>query len=271
MSENTNPFESPELQKIIKNLRSAFEIKEKLNKGFSVATKISGAYTALTTYQSIASKSFPSNTIESIIKNAETVQSILAKHKVPSAFDLISTMDKVLPVIDQKSHLPVIDWDWMSKELSAHKDYSLDNVDELLTDTIREELDNSVQATFTTENPPKNIEQRYGEWKQKHPLLADLYLSLIGFVLGILGGIITSCIPGITTKNSNVYDAPTSTSNVITNISVNQNITVVNEVPYYYEITFTHPETGAKISGYIYKPNITTSQESDEAIDVTED
>ena len=47
------------------------------------------------------------------------------------------------------------------------------------------------------------------------------------------------------------------------NITVENNITVIGDVPYYYEVEFINPETGELVTGYIYKGNI-IAEEQDE-------
>lgn len=268
MSKNVCASEMPDPEKIFKNLTSAFEISKKLNKSFAVANQLSGMYTAITEYQSVLRKIYSMHTPETIIKNITTVQSIFANVKIPTAVDWVATMEKVFPIIDDKWKAPTIDWNWVSKTLDTYDDYERESVAELLTDDIRVEMDESIQETLATNISFKSIEQRYGEWKERHPLLADLYLQLIGFILGILGGVIASFIPATTNKNTNVYEAPTTTSNVVININIDQNVTVINEVPYYYEIIYTHPETGEEITGYIYKPSVSILQDSNETSDI---
>ena len=57
-------------------------------------------------------------------------------------------------------------------------------------------------------------------------------------------------------KDARVYEEPTSTSNVVYNISVAQNVTIVGDAPYFYEVEFPDPETGETVTGYIYKGNL---------------
>lgn len=272
MSKNTYTFDLPDsffdTQRILKNIASSFEILNKVNEGFSVAEKLSGMYAVLESYQSVVRKVYSNDTYENIMKSVTTTQSILANIQIPTTVNLVATMEKILPTIDKNWEVPTVDWDWVSKTLDTYDNCERENVEELLTDDVREEMNESLQETLSTNHSLKSIEQRYGEWKEKHPLLADLYLQLIGLLLGILGGLITSCIPATVNKNTNVYEAPTATSNVVINIDIDQNITVINEAPYYFEVIYTHPETGEEITGFIYKPNVSMPQDSDEIEDI---
>ena len=76
-----------------------------------------------------------------------------------------------------------------------------------------------------------------------------------------------------------MYEEPTSTSNVVNNISVEQNVTIIGDAPYFYEVEFVDPETGETVTGYIYKGNLvindqkeltTESEETDAATETIE-
>ena len=77
-------------------------------------------------------------------------------------------------------------------------------------------------------------------------------------------------------KDARVYEEPSSKSNVVVNVTVEQHVNIVNVVPYYYEVEITDPETGEVMTGYVYKgnimlnePDVASVQEDDET--VTED
>ena len=259
MSKNPWGFELPdsffETQRFLKSMTSSLDTLNKISQTFSVSQNLSGAYAAVASYQSILNNVYSNTTFENLAKSATVMQSVLASIQIPTVIDIIPTMERILPVIDTSWKIPTIDWDWMAKTIENY-DYKPADVEDVLTDEIRAELNESVQEALLAEDSQKNIEQRYGEWKEKHPLLADIYLQTISLFLSFLLGLITSCSSATTTKNSKVYELPSSTSNIVVNINVEQNITVINEVPYYYEVAYIDPETGEEKKGYIYKPNV---------------
>ena len=57
-------------------------------------------------------------------------------------------------------------------------------------------------------------------------------------------------------KDSQVYQKPTSASNVVYNLSVENNVTVIGDDPYYYQVEFVNSQTGEPMTGYIYKANL---------------
>lgn len=264
MSKNTWRFELPDYvfdtQRVLENMTASLEMANRVSQTLSATQNLSGAYAAVESLQTVLRNVYSNSAFEALTKSATAMQSVLSSIQVPTVVDMIPTMERILPIINTTWKKPSIDWDWMSKALATY-DYNHDDVEELLTNEICEELNESVHDTLVAKDSQKNIEQRYGEWKEKHPLLADLYLQIISFILGIITGIITSWIPATTTKNSNVYELPASTSNIIINVDINQNITIVNEVPYYYEVIYTDPETGEEKRGYIYKPNVAIPQQ----------
>ena len=268
MSKNPWSFELPdsffETQKFLKSISSSLDTLNKITQTFSVSQNLSGAYAAVASYQSILSNVYSNNTFETLAKSATVMQSVLANIQMPTVIDIIPTMERILPVIDTSWKIPTIDWDWMAKTLENY-DYEPAEVEDVLTDEIRAELNESAQEALLAEDSQKDIEQRYGERKEKHPLLADIYLLIIGAILGLLFSFTQSSSPATTAKNSNVYELPSSTSNIVVNINVDQDITVINEVPYYYEVVYIDPETGEEKKGYIYKPNVAIQEvESDD-------
>ncbi|MBR6509654.1 MAG: hypothetical protein IKT38_03515 [Clostridia bacterium] len=259
MSKNPWSFELPdsffETQKFLKSISSSLETLNKINQTFSVSQNLSGAYAAVASYQSILNNVYSNSAFENLAKSATIMQSVLANIQIPTVIDMIPTMERILPIIDTSWKIPTIDWDWMAKTLENY-DYEPADVEDVLTDEIRAELKESAEEALLAKDSQKNIEQRYGEWKEKHPLLADIYLLIIGAILGFLLGFMQAPSSATTTKNSNVYELPSSTSNIVVNINVDQDITVINEVPYYYEVVYIDPEIGEEKKGYIYKPNV---------------
>ena len=268
MRKNPWGFELPdyvfETQRTLNNLTATLEAANRVSQALSFTQNLSGAFAAVESFQSVLRTVYSNTTFDSLAKSATVMQSALDNVQMPAVVDMIPTIEKLLPVIDTTWKVPSIDWDWLSKTLATFDGYNYDDIEELITDEIREELNESVHKTFSADDSQKNIEQRYGDWKEKHPLLADIYLQLVAIFLSAIFGLFNNWLTGFTTKDSKVYESPAATSNVIVNVDINQNITIINEVPYYYEVIYTVPETGEEKKGYIYKPNVIIQQEDNE-------
>ena len=93
--------------------------------------------------------------------------------------------------------------------------------------------------------------------------------SLFREISSIASTILTSSVVDLLNEEDEFSSTPELESkdneivigNVVINIDVDQNITIVNEVPYYYEIVYTDPETGDEIKGYVYKANVAIEPE----------
>lgn len=228
-----------------------------VSKGFSYMQNISGITTsAVAAMQSPLKMTMPIDTTQNLLKSVAGIQTILANARLPKTVDLISTIQKILPAIDNTWRMPTIDWEWVTQNIDSVKDFDKSNLDEIITEDVYAELEESVQDAIISGDSQKNIEARYGEWKAKHPLLADIYLLLIPIILTVLFDLIGDFVNGVFSKPSKVYEEPKATSNIVVNVSGEQNVTIVNEVPYYYEILCTDPETGEEKTGYVYKNNI---------------
>ena len=58
--------------------------------------------------------------------------------------------------------------------------------------------------------------------------MADIYLLLIPIILTILFDLIGDFVNGVFSKPSKVYEEPKATSNIVVNVSGEQNVTIVN-------------------------------------------
>lgn len=260
MSKKSWEFELPESffdkQRFWGNISSSFDTLNEISQKFSFPENLFGAYTAVSSYKTILSDICSNNAYE---KSITAMQSVLDDIQLPTSLDIASTIERTLLNIEASWKIPSIDWDWIAKTLK-NPDFESAEAEDVLNDEIRVELNESIQEVLSAEDSQKNIEQRYGEWKERHPLLADIFLAIIGCILGCIIDLIPNCLPAATTKNSKVYESPSSNSSIVTNIDVNQNITVINEVPYYYETVFIDSKTGEEIKGFIYKPNVTIQE-----------
>lgn len=267
MSKNSWGFELPdsiwETQRIIRNMTSAFETWNRISRDFSYMQNMSGAVAAVESYQSVLKSIVPMDTAASLLASASSMQSVLAGIQIPKTIDLIPTMEKILPIIDDAWKMPTIDWNWMSETLSAYgDDFNQDETSDLLTEDIREELDESIHEIMVSGDSEEMVKSKFLEWQNRHPVLAFILIQiLLAIIINIVSGVMGDWVSGVLTKKSNMYEEATATSNVVINIDVDQNITIVNEVPYYYEIVYTDPETGEEIRGYVYKANVAIEQE----------
>ena len=227
-----------------------------INRDFLNIQNMSGITTAVTSTQSALKTAIPINTTMDLLKSVSSVQAILANVQLPKSVGLIPTIEKILPAIDSTWEMPEINWKWLNQNINSFRVFNESEIDEIISQGIYEEIEESVQETIISGTSQKSIEAKYGEWKTRHPLLADLYLQLISLILAVLSGLIVNWLSGILIKPSNVYEEPKSTSNIVVNINVEQNVTIVNEVPYYYEILYIDPETCEEKTGYVYKNNI---------------
>ena len=267
MSKNSWGFELPdsiwETQRIIRNMTSAFETWNRIGRDFSYMQNVTGAVAAVESYQSILKSIIPMDTATSLLASASSMQSVLAGLQIPKTVDLIPTMERILPIIDDAWKMPTIDWNWMSETLSTYgDDFNQDESGDLLTEEIREELDESIHEIMVSGDSEEVVKSKFLEWQNRHPVLAFVLIQiLLAIIINIASGVIGDWVSGVLTKKSNMYEEATATSNVVINIDVDQNITVINEVPYYYEIIYTDPETGEERRGYVYKANVAIEQE----------
>lgn len=183
----------------------------------------------------------------------------------------------VLPLIDTtafdaiKNAVAITDafrnseWTWAAKAYSEaieQKEGSDNNVvdntiSEMITPEIRSEIATDITQTLSNPTQMQTIaKSKYLQWKDKHPGFAALFLEILFPFLLMLIPLGVTLLQARPARNANVYEEPKSTSNVVYNVTVENNLIVVGDVPYFYEIILTDPVTGNEITGYIYKGNV---------------
>ena len=220
----------------------------------------SGAYAALNAYL---------DNYESISRQA-TQMSSLAKSILPlidtSVFDTLKYTSAATKALQD------VDWRWVVNayaEVFGDRDSeereSLESIaDEALTPEIRSEMAADITEVLADpESMHITSRNKYLQWAKESPEHAlqflNTLLTIISTIIAALS-LIASVWQARPTKASQVYEEPISTSNVVYNMTVENNFTVIGDAPYYYEIEFVHPETGELITGYIYKGNVTAEE-----------
>ena len=117
------------------------------------------------------------------------------------------------------------------------------------------------QAVFASEftsalSDKNNWQQRimslFQRFQHTNPALAWLANTLFILLLSILAGLIANSI-GQAKANTKVRQAPQSTAPVIVQIDESQQVAIVGDCPYYFEIEFENAKNGEVIRGYISK------------------
>ena len=194
-----------------------------------------------------------------------------------SISDQISSVTKsILPLVDTSVYgalkdlnaistaLQSVDWSWLSEVQPVNdenNDATATTENQEVTSDIRTAIAEDITEVLAE---PKSMHiasrKKYLEWIKESPEHALLFLGTLISFLGLLlqalsfGLQIWQARP---VKDSQVYQEPVSTSNVVYNLTVENTVTVVGDVPYYYEVEFVNPETGESVIGYIYKGNLT--------------
>lgn len=88
---------------------------------------------------------------------------------------------------------------------------------------------------------------------QTHTLIAWVLTNVFLLILiGIIVNMVWSTI-GRTLSPANAYEEPNSSSQIVYHIELNQNVVVVGDVPYYYEVEIQDESSGCRYAGYISK------------------
>lgn len=162
-----------------------------------------------------------------------------------------------------------VDWSWLSEVYSEwdlpeddEQEYSTEYVaEEVVTPEVCAQIESDVsQMLSNPEQAQETFQKRYAKWKEEKPFLADLYMMLL---LPIL--VYFLCRGGDTliarlSKDAVMYENPSAASNLIVNVSGDQNVTIIGDATNYYQVEFVNPETGETMTGYIDKENIVAEE-----------
>lgn len=240
-------------------------------------------------FQELPKVAFPTDTLWELAGTMQTLPQIEVSGLAQA---ILSQIDSSAYVALKESatmvSLATADWSWLSEGYNKEgeteeeaEDVQGEIAEEIVTPEIRAEIREDVAKVMI--NPEQAAEissSNYLKWKERHPFLADLYMQVfLTFIASVLCWLFTSGVEAImasATKNARVYDEPFATANVVCNVTVKQNITVIGEAPYYYVVELPNSEAGEKIVGYIYKGNLTIeksdiSEEDNREATVAED
>lgn len=144
--------------------------------------------------------------------------------------------------------------------------------EETLTPEIRAEIAADITEVLSKPEELQSVSQsKYLQWKERNPGFAAFFIQILYPFLLMIIPLLTSIWLARPVKNAQVYEEPTSTSNVVYNVTVENNITVVGDAPYFYKVEFPDPETGELVTGYIYKANLAeVVPDATESAEVTE-
>lgn len=197
------------------------------------------------------------------------------------------TIDSSLPLVDQTklsstwnisiaTTMAKSDWSWISDVFaetrigsSAESPVVLEEENEKsLSSDIRDEIAADVSEILSS---PEDISvvsrSKYLRWKERNPGAAAFFIEVLLPLLSILLSFF-QILQAHPVKETRVYEQPSSTANVVCNISIDQDVFLVGDAPYYYEIEVIDPDTGETIRGFAYKGNFVeeplSEQEQDE-------
>jgi hypothetical protein len=160
-----------------------------------------------------------------------------------------------------------IDWSWVSEAYADEEEPGYDGLEstEDFSDEIRAEMASDInQVMETPAQAVSRWQANYVKWKERNPFWADIYmLLLIPILANLIFAILNSSCSALiayANKDTRVYDEPSATSNVVYNINIEQNVTVIGDEKYYYEVEIPDPVTGETVIGYVYKGNLTVTE-----------
>lgn len=106
----------------------------------------------------------------------------------------------------------------------------------------------------------RNWEQRFAErikeLSQTHPVIAWVLEKIFfAILISVVANIVYSAV-GQALSPAKVYEDPSPSSQIIYHMELNQNVIIVGEVPYYYEVVINDDSSKNCYTGYVSKRSI---------------
>lgn len=232
--------------------------------------KIDGVYSALN--EIVARQKEWQNLIIPTDSLAAMTQSMLAATKV----DTINLAASALEAIDISAFDALrkaasmaawskIDLSWLADVKFEDNE---DTIQERTTKDVSPEIRSQIAADITEvlsdpENMRTTSHEKYLDWGRKCPENAMLFWQTLCQIIQTIFVVLSFAV-GIwqarPVKDAQMYEEPTAASNVVYNLTVKNNVTVIGDVPYFYEVEFVNPETGEPMIGYVYKGNLVADE-----------
>lgn len=124
-----------------------------------------------------------------------------------------------------------------------------------LDESMQMEQDITEILTSDSNDIFNKVEEKFKKWGQQHPRLAKVF----GFILLylIIPYIFTAaCNKGVSKLCTRLYDKPASKSNVIVVIPEKVSVEILEDVKYYYKVTYYDSENDTEYEGYLSKRSI---------------
>ena len=242
---------------------------------------LSGLHAALNHYTaitgSLSSSALSAKTLLGLMDVINTMQTVKLSSVAASVLPLIDTSvySALADAPTMKAALRSVDWSWLAEvyveDAEDAEGEEVNDTEAVAEQDVTPEIRTQIASDITEVlSEPENMHitsrNKYLQWVKESP---EHGLQFLNTLLVVIQTIFIMLSFGLSVwqarpvKDSQVYEEPTSTSSVVYNLTVENNVTIIGDVPYYYEVEFVDPETGKLVTGYIYKGNV-TAEEPDE-------
>jgi len=191
-----------------------------------------------------------------------------------AAREIISNIDpKLFECLHTWNSIKNVNLGQMLEALNETYPESLENENSFDVDDItlsEEEKIEIVKITEVIATQPQNwqiaLVDWCNKWAARNPVIVKMLVHFIlPLFIAIASGIIVTY--AITSREAPLRTEPTSKAPIVINIIENQNIVIVNSVPYWHEIEYEDKVTGETYCGWVAKRSIEYDECQQEEMD----
>gem|GEM_PF-5754849 len=176
-------------------------------------------------------------------------------NKLTEAFSPIIKYIRAYQQMDFSSNIHI----WAQTFISQPSIEQFGNDDDNFDIITSQEKQEIVDAIIEILDEPINFQQSVTKWfenfKAKNPLVTKLFTGILSAIILIIIATVSNLSAEVI-KNAVLREKPTQLSPIINHVYINQSVTIINQMPYYYEIPFTDEVTGETKTGWITKRSV---------------
>ena len=137
-----------------------------------------------------------------------------------------------------------------------------------ITDTLLSLLENT---SFTGKNRKQGFAERIIVLSKTHPVIAWILNKVfLTILVSIITNMTCSAI-GQVLSQTNAYEKPHASSPAVYHVEVKQNVIVVGDALYYYEVETQDESTGCCYTGYVSKRSVSLMESKVESFTVLDE
>lgn len=199
------------------------------------------------------------NLISGVAPIIENIQTLLPEPQLlVDAFNNTHFLEKMNEITAYHSHFDNIINSFVQPGVLERAIWEYEQTADVETVTSSEEIaefrDDLQGITVDNRNWQQKIADKVDKWKDKNPVI---WVFIVAIIIPLLVSIFANIISGmINVPKAAIKDEPSATGEVIYNITINQDVKIIDDTRYYYKVQYYNKEADTTIIGWVSKRSV---------------